>query len=106
MDRFFAAYSFESVFLQNAKQFCLKVGRKLRDFIEKYRPTLCRLESPRSPRSRTRKSTAFVPEQFGFEKIFRNRGRIHDHEWGSSSAAAIVDCFGNKLFAGSGTRHR
>src|SRR4029077_16114192 len=71
-NRLTAAHSFEFPFLKNSQQCDLRLWREVAYFIEKYRSTVGRFETPQPALSGSCKGTFFVTEQFGSNERLGN----------------------------------
>ena len=76
LDAFFAANPSDLVLFQNAKELRLKLRLHLGYFVEENGAAIGLLEDPETPGGCARERTAFVPEQFAFDQIARNRGAV------------------------------
>jgi len=62
--------------LQNAQQFCLRVGRERGDFIEDDRAGAAEFQAAEFAVNRSGESAAFVAEEFALDESGRKRGAI------------------------------
>src|SRR5436190_8286213 len=73
--------AFERLLLQEPQDFSLRGQRHIADFIEKQRATVALLEFADAPPISARESPLLMPEQFAFQKVFRDRRTVESQEW-------------------------
>src|SRR5690606_23099012 len=71
---------FEFTLLENAKKLDLNGRRQLTDFVQKYRPAPCSLESPLTFTAGASERALFVAKQFCLQDRFRDCGTIDCHK--------------------------
>src|SRR3974390_2885706 len=97
-----AAKPFEFLFLQNAKQFCLRFQRDIAHLVKKQCAFVSEFEPPRLLRNGARKCSFFVAEQLTLEESERDGGTVQFHEGFFAATAQPMYCTCNKLLAGPG----
>ena len=86
------ANALESPVLGNVKQFGLKLGRHLGDFIEENRPILRFFKTPAPLIDGAAESAFFMSEKFSFEQRLWNRRAVDlDQRSGTASAPGVND---------------
>ena len=78
-------------FLDRSKQFRLKRQRNLSDLVEKQGPPTGDLEQARPIATGARERASRVAEEFGFEQVGWDRGRVDRHERMVPSRSRLVD---------------
>jgi hypothetical protein len=100
--RFGAAEALEGALLQNAKHFCLRVGRERGNFVENDGAGAAEFEAAEFAVHRAGEGTAFVAEEFAFDEGGRKRSAIDFEERRVAARAEFVDEPRKMIFAGAG----
>ena len=100
-DRTSAADAFKFVLLQNTQQGHLSLGRKISDFVEEERASICQFKPTQALLSGAGEGPLLMAEQLRSDQVTRDCRAVHAHECARASVRSSVDGARNKLFAGS-----
>ena len=93
------AHSHDLAVFQHPQQFHLHWRGGIADFVQEQRAALRPLKSTGMAGHRSRKRPLFVPEQFTFQKTFREGRAIHRHKRPLRTRPVRMQCPGNQLFS-------
>ena len=97
----FAAKPTNPSVFQYAEELRLQLERHLSDLVEKQRSAICQLKTARTRSNGSCERAFLVPEDFTFDKRFRNCSRIDGNERTIRALAEAVNGSSRELFAGS-----
>jgi len=100
--RFGAAEALECTLLQNAKQFCLRGGRKRGDFVEDDRAGATQFETAEFAVDSAGERAAFVAEEFAFDESGWKRSAIDFEIRRVAARTEFVNEARKMIFAGTG----
>ncbi len=101
LDGFVAAHPLELPFLQHAQEFGLESRRDLADLVEKQGAAMGQLETPLAFGGGAGEGAFFVPEQFGLQQGFGQRGTIERDERPFAARTQVVEGAGDDFLAGT-----
>src|SRR5262249_10586015 len=89
----------EGAFLQDAQQFCLRVGRESCDFVENDGARAAKFEAAQFTVDSSREGAAFVSEEFALDEIGRKGGTIYFQKRCVAARAEFVNKSREMVFA-------
>ena len=92
-------YAGNVLFLQHPQEFHLHVQRQFPDLVQKDGASVGFFEIPLAVIDGSRKRTLGMPEQQGFDKVFRNSPAVHRNKRLVASGTVVVQVAGKDLFA-------
>ena len=89
--------------LEHAQELELDVGGKITHLVEKYRPTVGRLETPLAVGDSAGKGASHVAEELAFKHPLGQRRAVHLYKGAVAARRADMNGVGDKLLAWSKT---
>src|SRR6185503_15956652 len=96
-----AAHALELLFLEDAQELGLQVGRDLADLVQQERAAVGELEATLAHLVRAGEGAALVTEELRLEQLLRQRRAVHADERTVLARAVLVDVVRDALFARS-----
>src|SRR4030067_303628 len=96
-----AAQSPHLLVLDDAEELCLEVRGHLSDLVEKERSSLGHLKDAPFGRNGARKGALFIPEEFRFDEVLRQRRAVDADKRRLARRAFVMDDLCDEGFAGA-----
>ncbi len=101
LDGAVSAHAFEFAFLQNAQQFALEWQGEFADFIEENGAAVGQLEAAFAFVGGAGEGSFFVPKEFAFHEVLRQRGAVELDEGAVLAVGVVVHRVGHEFLAGA-----